>query len=94
VYVDLGSSEHFHFIGNDEPNIGHPDSLAASEDSLFVADLSSATGFSTPGSGAIYRIRALPPAVPALRFSGLALTASLLMLAGSRLLPQPSSRFA
>jgi glucose/arabinose dehydrogenase len=83
VYVDLGSSEHFHFIGNDEPNIGHPDSLAVSEDSLFVADLSSATGLSTPGSGAVYRIRALPPAVPALSLPGLALTASLLMLSGA-----------
>jgi glucose/arabinose dehydrogenase len=83
VYVDLATSEHFHFIGNDEPDIGHPDTLAVSEDSIFVADLSNATGLSTPDSGAIYRIRALPSAAPALPFSGLALLVGLLMLAGS-----------
>ena len=87
VYVDLESSEHFHFIGNDEPNIGHPDSLAVSEDSLFVADLSSANGLSTADSGAIYRIRALPGAVPALGFGGLALLIGLLVLAGAAVRP-------
>jgi glucose/arabinose dehydrogenase len=84
VYVDLAASEHFHFIGNDEPDIGHPDTLAVSEDSLFVADMSSASGFSTPDSGAIYRIRALPSAVPALSFGGLVLVIGLLLLTASR----------
>jgi glucose/arabinose dehydrogenase len=83
VYVDLASSQHFHFIGNDEQNIGHPDTLAVSEDSLFVADLSNTSGFSTPDSGAIYRIRALPSPVPALSFAGLALLIGLLLLAGT-----------
>ena len=83
VYVDLETSEHFHFVANDEPDVGHLDSLAVSADSLFVADLTSAGGFSTPGSGAIYRIRALPSAVPALAFEGFALLACALLLLGS-----------
>jgi hypothetical protein len=89
VYVDLAESKYFHIVENDEPNLGHLDSLAVSEDSLFAADFSSASGLSTPGSGAIYRIRALPSAVPALPFAGLALLIGLLMLAGSALLPHP-----
>ena len=89
VYVDLAGSKYFHIIENDEPNIGHLDTLAVSEDSLFVADFSNASGLSTAGSGAIYRIRALPSAVPALPFAGLALLIGLLMLAGSALLPHP-----
>ena len=75
VYVDLESVEHFAFVSNDEPGIGHPDTLAVSADSLYVADLSAAIGLSTAGSGAIYQIRALPPSVPALGRGALALLA-------------------
>ncbi len=80
VYVDLDSGTHFHFIANDEPNIGHPDTLATSEDALYVADLSSANDLSTAGSGSVYRILARPSAVPAVSLGGLALLIALLPL--------------
>ncbi len=80
VYVDIDSGTHFHFIANDEPNIGHPDTLATSEDALYVADLSSANDLSTAGSGSVYRILARPSAVPAVSLGGLALLIALLPL--------------
>jgi glucose/arabinose dehydrogenase len=58
VYADVASGGHFHFVSNDEPALGHLDSLLARGDSLFVADLTAAAGFSSFGSGALYRIRA------------------------------------
>jgi glucose/arabinose dehydrogenase len=58
VYADLAGGGHFHFVSNGEPALGHPDSLLARGDSLFVADLTAAPGFSSFGSGALYRIRA------------------------------------
>ena len=64
VYVNLTTTNYFHFIGNDEPNIGHLDGLLATEDSLFVADLTSNGSLSTgSGRGVIYQIKSLvlPP---------------------------------
>jgi hypothetical protein len=64
VYVDLTSTNYFHFIGNDEPNIGHLDGLLATGDSLFVADLTSNGSLDTgSGRGVIYQIKSLvlPP---------------------------------
>ncbi len=64
VYVDLTTTNYFHFIGNDEPNIGHLDGLLATEDSMFIADLASNGSLSTgSGRGAIYQIKSLvlPP---------------------------------
>ena len=67
VYVDLATGEYFHFIGADDPNVGHPDGLLATDDSLFVADFATSPGFSAFGTGAIYKIRSLVPVeVPAL----------------------------
>jgi glucose/arabinose dehydrogenase len=67
VYVDLAKTNYFHFIGNDEPNIGHLDGLLATEDSLFVADLTSNGNLSTgSGRGVIYQIKSL--VLPAIRF--------------------------
>lgn len=59
VYVDLNSGEYFHFIGNEEPLVGHLDGLLATRDRLYVADISGHGGFgsSAKDSGAIYRIR-------------------------------------
>ena len=63
VYYDFASGTYFHFVGNNERNIGHLDGLLSAGDSLFVADLSS-TGsiFSAAdaGKGVIYQIRAIP----------------------------------
>ena len=69
VYVDLSPSaraptNYFHFIGNNEPNIGHLDGLVSTEDSLFVADFTSNGSLSTgSGRGVIYQIKSLvlPP---------------------------------
>src|ERR1051325_6238277 len=64
VYVDLSTTNYFHFIGNDEPNVGHLDGLLATDDSLFVADLTSNGSLSTGGGhGMIYQIKSLvlPP---------------------------------
>lgn len=60
VYVDLTTTNYFHFIGNDEPEIGHLDGLLPTEDSLFVADLT-ANGSLSSGStfGVIYQIKSL-----------------------------------
>jgi glucose/arabinose dehydrogenase len=64
VYVDLGTTNYFHFIGNEEPAIGSLDGLLATGDSLFVADLSSNGSLgSGSGRGVIYQIKSLvlPP---------------------------------
>ena len=69
VYVDLSPSartptNYFHFIGNDEPSIGHLDGLLSTEDSLFIADLTSNGSLSSGGGrGVIYQIKSLvlPP---------------------------------
>lgn len=61
VFANLEDGSYFHFIGNDEPNIGHPDGLLSTLDSLFVADLAPGGGFSSSdaNSGNIYQIRPL-----------------------------------
>jgi hypothetical protein len=64
VYVDLTTTNYFHFIGNGEPNIGHLDGLLATEDSLFAADLTSNGRLDNGGGrGVIYQIKSLvlPP---------------------------------
>ena len=64
VFVDLTTTNYFHFIGNDEPNVGHLDGLLATEDSLFVADFTTNGSLSTgSGRGMIYQIKSLvlPP---------------------------------
>jgi hypothetical protein len=60
VYVDLAATNYFHFIDDDEPNIGHLDGLLATEDSLFLADLASNGSLSSgSGFGVIYQIKSL-----------------------------------
>ncbi len=61
VLFDPASGTSFHFISNNEPGIGHPNSLLATDDSLFVADLSGTGLLSGFGAGAIYQIRYVPP---------------------------------
>ncbi len=59
VYADSQTGEYFHFIGNDEPAIGHLDGLLATGNKLYAADISSQGGFgsSAQNSGVIYLIR-------------------------------------
>jgi glucose/arabinose dehydrogenase len=60
VFVDLRNTNYFQIIGNDEPNIGHLDGLLSTDDSLFLADLTS-TGdtFSGGNAGVIYQIKSI-----------------------------------
>ncbi len=61
VFADLRDNSYFHFIGNDEPMVGHLDGLMTTQDSLFVADISPDGGFggSSGNSGKIYQIKSL-----------------------------------
>jgi len=69
VYVDLDRRDYFHFIGNEEPGVGHLDGLLAMDNRLFVSEISSQGGFSSgaANSGLIYQIRYIgePPTVVA-----------------------------
>ena len=60
VFADLNTTNYFQFIGNDEPAVGHLDGLLSTEDSLFLADITS-TGNTDAGanSGVIYQIKSL-----------------------------------
>lgn len=60
VYVDLDAGRYFHFVGTDEPGIGHLDSLLATQDALFLVDMSRDGSLAGSGTGVIYRIRAVP----------------------------------
>jgi glucose/arabinose dehydrogenase len=57
VYVDLATGDYIHLVGNDEPLVGHLDGLLATDDALYVADLTGPGSLlgSTP-QGVIYRI--------------------------------------
>lgn len=59
VYTDLTTGDYFHFVSNQLPGIGHLDGLLATEDKLYVSDISSQGGFGSSGSstGIIYLIR-------------------------------------
>lgn len=68
VYYDLASGEYFHFISNDEPDLGHPDGLLSTANALFISDLANGSlSGPTFGTGAIYQIQVVPePAATAL----------------------------
>ncbi len=59
VYADLNTGEYFHFVSNEEPQIGHLDGLLATGNKLYAADISAHGGFgsSAANSGVIYQIR-------------------------------------
>jgi glucose/arabinose dehydrogenase/plastocyanin len=61
LWVDPDASSTLEFIPNDAPQIGHPDSLLATHDALYVADLNP-NGTLSGGSadGVIHRISAVP----------------------------------
>src|SRR5262249_21786099 len=68
VFANLATRGYFHFISNDEPNIGHLDGLLSTSDSLFVTDLDPTGSLSgTAASGVIYQIQSIAPAVPDIR---------------------------
>ena len=57
IFVDLATNQYFHFIDNNDPNVGHIDSLFSTADSLFLADFASTNGGT---SGIVYQISAVP----------------------------------
>jgi hypothetical protein len=60
VYVALATRNYIHFIGNAEPNLGHPDGVLTTGDSLIIADLSPTASLTGIGTGVLYRITAAP----------------------------------
>src|SRR5687768_17424593 len=64
VYVDLATTNYFHFIEGRQEDLGHLDGLLATGDSLFVADLTTNGSLNSgSGFGVIYQIKSLvlPP---------------------------------
>jgi glucose/arabinose dehydrogenase len=64
LYADPTTGETVAFVANDDPNVGHLDSLLATDDALFAADLCGGSGGSLVGNepcGVIYEIRAATP---------------------------------
>jgi glucose/arabinose dehydrogenase len=61
AFVDLDDLSQFHFVPNSDPSVGHLDGLAATTDTLYLADISSHGGFSgsAQNSGKIYAIKSL-----------------------------------
>ena len=51
VFVDLTDKSYFHFINNDEPDVGPLDGVLSTNDSLFISD------FRGGGDGRIYQIK-------------------------------------
>jgi glucose/arabinose dehydrogenase len=62
-YVDLNTNTFFPIIAAGTPGVGHLDGLLSTNDSVFVADLSSnGDVFSSTGTGVIYQIKSINPA--------------------------------
>ncbi|MBP60686.1 MAG: hypothetical protein CMJ62_04090 [Planctomycetaceae bacterium] len=62
LFHDFDSGEFFHFIGAGQNGVGHLDGLLSTDDSLFVAELTSGGNFLSnpaPTNGAIYQIQAI-----------------------------------
>ena len=55
VYYDLATGQYFHFI--EAFQLGHGDAFTTSDDSLFIADMSSTGDVSSAGTGKIYQIK-------------------------------------
>lgn len=59
VWVDLASGDRFQLIANDNPGVGHLDSLLATDDALFVVDLCTTGSLEQAAPcGVIYRVTA------------------------------------
>ncbi len=81
IFYNFATGTYSDFIVGGQDGVGHLIGLASTSDSLFLADLSSADGW-TPGSGVIYEISAAAP-VPepsclTLAAMGLALLAAMI----------------
>jgi hypothetical protein len=60
LFVNPTTGNYFDFISNDEPNIGHLDGAASTENALFVSDIASnGQLWGSPSPGVIYEIEAI-----------------------------------
>lgn len=60
LWVDPATGEYFEFLRGQQAGVGHPNSLLAVGDSLFVADMATLGALSGTPSGAIYQITYVP----------------------------------
>jgi len=56
VYVDLATGNHFDLVPGAQDGIGHPGSLLATSDALYIADLSTIGSDDQAGTGVIYKV--------------------------------------
>jgi uncharacterized protein (TIGR03382 family) len=65
VFVNMKDRTYQHLIGNDETEIGHLDGFLATEDSLYMADISPQGNFGNgqANSGVIYRMQSRYPSI-------------------------------
>ncbi len=70
AYVDLRDTTYYAFIDQNETGVGHLDGLLATDDELYVADISPDGGFGAADAdeGVIYRVVSALAALPAPRF--------------------------
>jgi glucose/arabinose dehydrogenase len=59
-WVDPSTGESFDLISNDSPGIGHLDSMAATDDAVYIADFCNASMTDSPTCGIIYRLAVEP----------------------------------
>jgi glucose/arabinose dehydrogenase len=60
VFVDLRTTNYFHFIPPKLPGVGHLDGVLRIRDSLFISDMSTNGGLNqAAGRGAIYQVKAI-----------------------------------
>jgi glucose/arabinose dehydrogenase len=68
VFWDLGTGQYFHFIESFQ--LGHGDQLLATDDSLFIADMSSDGQINVGRTGKIYQIKRRAEAALSLAYNG------------------------
>ena len=62
VFYDLATGAYWHFIGTNEPFIGHLDGMLSTSDALFMSDMADGSLNSAPtNTGAIYKVMAVSP---------------------------------
>jgi hypothetical protein len=77
VFYNTTTGQYWHFIGNQEPNIGHLDGLLSTSDGLYMSDMADGSLFGAPtNTGAICLVSAVPePSTLVLTAAGLSVVA-------------------